>query len=636
MQEREDEGVARTVGRVAAPSRLPQANGARVVDAIAPEERDQLSEAYDGGFAEAIATGGSVYPELSPLLLASHERRVALLDALPVGDLTGKVCVDYGVGPWGFGQIYPKLRQCGFAIGMDISRAALEASARLSADGDWPYGDNYFYLTSRGDRFALDDASVDLFFAGECIEHVENVEAFLDEIHRVLRPGGLLVLTTPNADAYLYRLRGQRYCPSVEHLSLMGWSELAEYLAPRFETVVAQGFNASIHEDTDAGVTDPAFIKPWTEQFLDRPDLATSIVVLGRRRDEYRRPRYVQRTYHHESDSIAYTGRWQVTPLHRTMTARMGLDGDISALALDVEGTDVLLFLWSHEWSGYAFVEIDGVGLDPVNLYGSQGGFRRLHLRGLARGRHRLLIRGSEIRDRRSRSNQLIFYQAIGYSRVDDQGGTMSSAGQDVPVHHNFSTRPARFGVIYTTPAHMTAPERVLLYSLILGLRPERCLEIGTHKGGSALIIGAALDDLGGGRLVCIDPQPVVAPEHWAQVSHRATLITGASPAVLPQAVESAGGRFDFALIDGDHEYPGVVRDIEGTLGVLAPTAYLLFHDANYFEVARAIDEMICKHANQLVDCGMLSVQQTPENRVERGHPVVWGGLRLLRYHRPE
>ncbi|HXJ33717.1 MAG TPA: class I SAM-dependent methyltransferase [Candidatus Eisenbacteria bacterium] len=635
MQEHEDGQGAETRTGAAAALPIPPSNGGRVLDGMAQEGPDQLVDAYDGGFAEAIAMGGEVYPTLSPLLLASHERRVALLEALPVGDLSTKVCVDYGVGSWGFGQIYPKLRHCAYAIGMDISRSALEASARVSAEHRWPYGNNYMYITSRGDRFALDDASVDLFFAGECIEHVENVEAFLDEIHRVLRPGGMLVLTTPNADGYLYRLRGERYCPSVEHLSLMGWGELSAYLAPRFDVVVAHGFNASVQEDWDASITEPAFIKAWTEQFQDRPDLATSIVLLARRRDAYRRPRYLQQTYHHESKAIAYEGRWEIAPLHRTMTARRGMDADASSLAFDFEGTDLLLFLWSHDWSGYAFIEVDGIGADVLNLYGSQGGFRRVHLRGLAPGRHRLTLRGGEIRDPRSHANQLIFYQAIAYTRVDDQGESMSSSAQDVPANHNFSTRPARFGVIYTTPAHMTAPERVLVYSLVLGLRPQRCLEIGTHKGGSALIIGAALDDLGAGRLVCVDPQPLVAPEHWAQVSHRATMIAGPSPAVLPQAIESAGGLFDFALIDGDHEYPGVVRDIEGTLRVLAPNAYMLFHDANYFEVARAIDEMLCKHADRLVDCGMLSVQQTPEDRVVSGHPVIWGGLRLVRYHKP-
>jgi SAM-dependent methyltransferase/predicted O-methyltransferase YrrM len=608
-------------------------DGAHVLDSVGADG-DQLADAYESGFADAIATGGNVYPALSPLLAASHERRVALLAALPLGDLRNKVCVDYGVGSWGFGQVFRALQHCGFAIGMDISRSAVEASARVSAEGRWPYGKDYLYLTARGDDLRLKDASVDVFFAGECIERVANVEVFLDEIHRVLRPGGALVLTTPNADAYLYRLRGERYCLSVEHLSLMGWDELRRYLEPRFAIEVAHGFNASVHEVWDATITEPGFITSWTEQHRDRPDLATSVVLLARRRGDHAAARYRQQMFHHESAAITWAGPWQVTPLHRTMTARMGVGGDLSALALDFEGTDLLAFLWSHSWSGQAFVEVDGVCPEPVNLFSTQAGFRRLHVAGLASGRHRLTIRGSAQRDPRSQSNQIIFYQAIGYTRLDAKGDVMQSIAPAPPAEHNFSTRPSRFGVVYTTPAHMTAPERVLVYSLILGLRPARCLEIGTHKGGSALIIGAALDDLGGGTLVCVDPQPVVAPEHWAQIAHRATMIAGASPDILPQTVAAAGGPFDFALIDGDHEFPGVVRDIEGVLDVLAPTAYLLFHDANYYEVARAIDEMLCRHADRLVDCGMLSVQQTPEDRFVNGHRVVWGGLRLLRYHR--
>jgi 2-polyprenyl-3-methyl-5-hydroxy-6-metoxy-1,4-benzoquinol methylase len=38
----------------------------------------------------------------------------------------------------------------------------------------------------------------DVVFAGEIIEHVLDVDFFLDEIKRVLAPGGYLVLTTPN------------------------------------------------------------------------------------------------------------------------------------------------------------------------------------------------------------------------------------------------------------------------------------------------------------------------------------------------------------------------------------------------------------------------------------------------------
>ena len=43
--------------------------------------------------------------------------------------------------------------------------------------------------------------------AAEIIEHVYDTDFFLDEIHRVLKPGGLLVLSTPNIACLTNRLR---------------------------------------------------------------------------------------------------------------------------------------------------------------------------------------------------------------------------------------------------------------------------------------------------------------------------------------------------------------------------------------------------------------------------------------------
>ncbi len=177
----------------------------------------------------------------------------------------------------------------------------------------------------------------------------------------------------------------------------------------------------------------------------------------------------------------------------------------------------------------------------------------------------------------------------------------------------------------------MTFSERVVLYSAVFGLRPRRCLEIGTHKGGSAAIIVAALDDIGEGTLACVDPNPLVAPEHWRQVAHRATLHAGGSPDVLPAARQAAGGPFDFALIDGDHEVEGVIRDVEGVLPLLSDTAYLLFHDAHFSPVREGIDRMLARHGRRLTDCGMLSAEQTPDGE---NPGVSWGGLRMVKFCR--
>ncbi len=47
-------------------------------------------------------------------------------------------------------------------------------------------------------RLPLEDASVDTAAAIEVIEHLENPRAFMRELARVTKPGGWIVLTTPN------------------------------------------------------------------------------------------------------------------------------------------------------------------------------------------------------------------------------------------------------------------------------------------------------------------------------------------------------------------------------------------------------------------------------------------------------
>jgi 2-polyprenyl-3-methyl-5-hydroxy-6-metoxy-1,4-benzoquinol methylase len=44
----------------------------------------------------------------------------------------------------------------------------------------------------------LPDASADVVTAVETIEHLENPRAFCRELHRIARPGGWIVITTPN------------------------------------------------------------------------------------------------------------------------------------------------------------------------------------------------------------------------------------------------------------------------------------------------------------------------------------------------------------------------------------------------------------------------------------------------------
>ena len=53
----------------------------------------------------------------------------------------------------------------------------------------------------------FDEESFSLATSIEVIEHIENVGFYLSQINRVLKPDGLLLLTTPNTQSLLARLR---------------------------------------------------------------------------------------------------------------------------------------------------------------------------------------------------------------------------------------------------------------------------------------------------------------------------------------------------------------------------------------------------------------------------------------------
>lgn len=81
-------------------------------------------------------------------------------------------------------------------VGVDISRDTVIRAARK-----YPYPGLSFVCGSAA-AIPLADDSVDLVTSFETIEHLTEHDAMLDEIRRVLRPGGLLIMSSP--DRYEY------------------------------------------------------------------------------------------------------------------------------------------------------------------------------------------------------------------------------------------------------------------------------------------------------------------------------------------------------------------------------------------------------------------------------------------------
>ncbi|MFN7942521.1 MAG: class I SAM-dependent methyltransferase [Thermoanaerobaculia bacterium] len=181
---------------------------------------------------------------------------------------------------------------------------------------------------------------------------------------------------------------------------------------------------------------------------------------------------------------------------------------------------------------------------------------------------------------------------------------------------------------VATSPVAMTPAERLLLWSLAYALRPAAYVEIGTREGGSALLVASALATAGApGRIVCVDPEPRIAPATWARLAPRATLLAERSPAALLAARAAAGTDFDLALVDGDHAEDAVLADAEGLVPHLAERAWLLFHDAHFPEVAHAVDRFLAADAPRRTDLGWLTREFTVESHPAGGERA-WGGLR--------
>ena len=176
---------------------------------------------------------------------------------------------------------------------------------------------------------------------------------------------------------------------------------------------------------------------------------------------------------------------------------------------------------------------------------------------------------------------------------------------------------------IQHAPAQLGLEERHMLFSLVFALKPQRVLEIGTFRGGSAQIIVAALDQVKNGVLICVDPTPEITTD-WRTIAHRATLLQKPSPQALAEACDLAGGEFDFCFIDGWHVYTQVLADTLGVLAHMAAGGHILFHDAYQPHVREAIDDLTA-NLPFLSDCGIISRSRNDAP----GGPFA--GLRLIR-----
>ena len=177
-------------------------------------DRDIIRGFYDRQYASE----GYTPPDDQPFLWLLHEYKKGRLRRLfdkhiPAGGLA----LDVGCGRSLFSEIdadFPFKVVAGDLEYVGVRTRAGEVPEQLWAVFD-------------ADRLPFADQQFDALFAGEIIEHMPDVGVTLTEWRRVLKPGGVVIITTPNRERLLAVADRRERPYSEDHLSELSYRELS-------------------------------------------------------------------------------------------------------------------------------------------------------------------------------------------------------------------------------------------------------------------------------------------------------------------------------------------------------------------------------------------------------------------------
>jgi len=112
-------------------------------------------------------------------------------------------------------------------VGVDVSDEAV-AFARDSYRRE-----NLRFLRGDGREIPLTDASIDIIVSFETLEHLYEQERLIAEFRRVLRPGGLLIISTPDRNVY----SPDGSVPNPHHVRELDQEEFLDLLRPAFPSI---------------------------------------------------------------------------------------------------------------------------------------------------------------------------------------------------------------------------------------------------------------------------------------------------------------------------------------------------------------------------------------------------------------
>ncbi|MBE1424579.1 SAM-dependent methyltransferase [Desulfomicrobium macestii] len=169
-----------------------------------------------------VFDGERYVPEIGGFIHAEHMHRYRIAQILT----TGKDVLDVACGE-GYGSNL--LAADALSVtGIDISAKALD-NAQLTYSRD-----NLCFIQGNCAELPCKSSSFDVVASFETIEHHDQHEEMLHELRRVLRPDGVLLISSPNRPEYNRSLSE----PNPYHVKELDFNEFAVLLQSHFQNVV--------------------------------------------------------------------------------------------------------------------------------------------------------------------------------------------------------------------------------------------------------------------------------------------------------------------------------------------------------------------------------------------------------------